>query len=96
MAPVVGVGNVLGVILLEQAQVSDRLGDRALGLRDAVRVVPNHLVEHQTRVFSGVDQCVDVRLGQLGDPSEDRLLAHERVLSTLEVAGCWILVCPGF
>ena len=39
-----------------------------------MRVVTNELVEHLLRVFSAVEERVDVGLGQLRDASENGLL----------------------
>ena len=73
-APVLGRGNVFGEVLLEQTEVADGLGDGSFGLLNARGVVTHHLVEHLLGVFSGVEQSVNVRLGELSDAAEDGLL----------------------
>ena len=74
--PVAGGLDVLLVVLLHEAQVADGLGDGALGLRDAVRVVTHELVEHELGVLGGVEERVDVRAQQLADATEDGLLGQ--------------------
>jgi hypothetical protein len=74
--PVRGGGDILGVVLLHEPQVADGLGDSALGLGDAVRVVAHELVEHHLRVLGLIEQGVDVRAQKLRDAPEDGLLSH--------------------
>jgi hypothetical protein len=58
------------VVLFGHAEVADRGGDGGLGLMDVLRVVPDHLVQHLLRVFGGVQEGVQVGLGELGDTSK--------------------------
>ena len=75
-----GLAGLLEVVL-EQAEVPDRLRDRLLGLTDVVRVVAEHLVEHLLGVLGAVEQRVDVGAHQLRDAAEDRLLCHRHTPS---------------
>src|SRR5699024_5107009 len=83
-SPIAGRVDVLLVILLEHAQVPDRLGNGALGLGDVVCVVTNHLIEHLLRIFSRIDDRIDVGSGKLRDAPEDGLLAHVLPLVTAD------------
>src|SRR5690606_41852577 len=65
VAPVAGLLEVRGVVLLGEAQVADRHGHRLLGLDDRVREVAHELVEHLLRVLRAVDERVEVRPRQL-------------------------------
>ena len=75
-APVLGVADVLVVVVLEHAQVADGLGHGGLGLRDVVRVVTDHLVQHFLRILGLVQQRIDVCLRQLRHAAENGLLNH--------------------
>ena len=86
----VGGLDVLLVVALEQAQVADRLGDRRLGVGDAVGVVPHQLVEHLLRVLGGVEDRVDVRPHEGGDSAEDGLLRHRWFLPIGGFCGCQV------
>ena len=66
----------LARVVLDQAQVADRLGDRLLGLGDVVREVADQLVEHLLRVLGAVEDRVDVGADELADAPEDRGLCH--------------------
>ena len=78
LAPLARGFDVFAVIVFEQAQVADGLGDRGLGVGDRVREVAHDLVQHQLGVLGLVDEAVDVGSQQLRDPSEDGLLCHGR------------------
>src|SRR5215203_1116844 len=78
LAPLARGFDVFAVIVFEQAQVADGLGDRGFGVGDRVREVAHDLVQHQLGVFGLVDEAVDVGSQQLRDPSEDGLLCHGR------------------
>ena len=79
----------LALVVLEEAQVADGLGDGLLGLGDVVREVPDQLVEHLLRVLGLVEHRVDVRADELADAPEDRGLCHGR--SSRCCAGRWIV-----
>ena len=86
-APLLSFLEVLCVVLFQQSQVANSLGDGGLCLTDAVGVVANHLVQHLLRVLGSVEQGVDVCLRQLCDSTEDSLLSHDFLLSVQRAAG---------
>ena len=74
LPPLAGGLDVLLVVGLGEPEVAHGHGHGVLRLGDRIRVVADHLVEHLLRILGPVEQGVDVRLGELGDPSQDRLL----------------------
>ena len=74
----------LARVVLDHAQVADRLGDRVLGLGDVVGEVTDELVEHLLGILGAVEDRVDVGPDELADAAEDRGLCH-RVISFVYV-----------
>ena len=74
VSPTAGVVYGADVVVLSHPEVADGLGDGGLGFTDVLRVVADHLVQHLLRVFGGVQEGVDVGLGELGNAGENTLL----------------------
>src|SRR5204862_7322842 len=68
--PFGGLVGLLRLLLLEQVMVGHRDRDLRLHLQKLVLHVENHLLDHLLRVFSPVDQVVQVRANQRCDAFE--------------------------